>query len=110
MKRIYLTGPYTDKDKNLQEERFQSVCRKAGELMCQGHHVYSLIVYCHSISRLCALPEDWLFWRALVIENIEQANELLVLKLKGWRESTAVTEEIKIADNLGKSVVYLDYL
>ena len=54
------------------------------------------------------LPTDWSFWERLDRRLLQMCDEVLVLVLSGWRESTGVQAEIRIAGELGKAVRFLE--
>jgi hypothetical protein len=90
------------------EERFDAVCRKAGELMNRGEVVYSPIAHCHPIAVRVGLPRDWTFWHKFDREMLRCASEVRVLKLPGWDRSEGVTAECAIAQELGAPVTEID--
>ncbi len=88
------------------EKRFHAACEAAGKLIKQGHLVYSPIAHSHSIAVRCELPKDWEFWQRVDREYIKWVDEVQVLCLPGWEESTGIENEIKIAKELEKPVWY----
>jgi hypothetical protein len=107
MIKIYLASPYSHPDVKIREERFIAACKKAGQLMFQGHLVHAPIVHSHPIAIQCKLPTDWSFWERYDIEYIKWADEVWVLCLPGWDGSIGIEAEISIAKKMGKPVVYL---
>jgi hypothetical protein len=105
--KIYLGVPYSHPDENVMQRRFELVTDKTGELMNQGHIVYSPITACHPVAERCLLPRNWEFWEQLDRTFIEWADEVWILMLDGWKESTGVNAEIAIAEDLGKPVRYV---
>lgn len=105
---IYLASPYSDADPAVMEQRFDAVCRKAGELMNRGHVVYSPIAHCHPIAVRVDLPRTWDFWQRFDRGMLRNARELWVLKLPGWETSAGVAAERAIATELGIPVVEID--
>ena len=105
---IYLASPYSDRDEAVMEQRFDAVCRKAGELMNAGHVVYSPIAHCHPIAVRVGLPRDWEFWRKFDREMLQGATSFLVLKLPGWEQSSGIAGERKIAESMGLVVGYIE--
>lgn len=76
--------------------------------MKAGHLVFSPISHTHPIALAGDLPKGWEFWKEYDISFIEWADEIQVLMLDGWEESTGVTAEIGIAHHENKPVVYLE--
>jgi hypothetical protein len=103
---IYLASPYTDADPAVRQWRFESACRAAAALTCQGKTVFSPIAHSHAI---CAfgVPLDWQFWARHDRRYLEVCDEVVVLTLDGWQESVGVRAEIAIAQKLGKPISYL---
>jgi hypothetical protein len=104
---IYLASPYSHDDPAVRQARFESACRCAAYLMRAGHHVLSPIAYTHTISEAGGLPVDWTFWERFDRRFITACDKLWVLCIPGWRESSGVTAEIKIARQQGKPVWYV---
>jgi hypothetical protein len=105
--KIYLAVPYTHDDEDVVESRFETVTIKAGELLNEGHLVFSPITLCHPIAKRCSIPGNWEFWEEFDRNFIEWADEIWILMLDGWEESIGVNAEIKIANELGKLVRYV---
>ena len=103
---IYLATPYSHADPAVREQRFRAACRAAARLMRAGHFVFSPVAHGHCIA-LHGLPADWRFWEPLDRHQLERCDEVVVLMLDGWRDSTGVAAEIRIAGELGKPVRYL---
>jgi hypothetical protein len=105
---IYLASPYSDPDPAVMEQRFDAVCRKAGELMNRGEIVYSPIAHCHPIAVRVGLPRDWTFWHKFDREMLCTAKEMWILRLPGWQESAGIRAERQIAAELGIPVTEID--
>lgn len=103
---IYLASPYSHPDAIVRERRFREVCRVAARLIRKGNVVFSPVAHSHAIA-LCGVPSDWHFWERQDRLFLHTCDELVVLMLTGWRESTGVQAEIRIAEELGKPVRYL---
>jgi hypothetical protein len=108
MKKIYLASPYYHKNHDIREQRFISVCKKAGELMNQGYFVYSPIAHSHPIAVQCELPKDWVFWEQYDIEYIKWVDEVWILQLDGWSKSKGISAEIEIAKSIGKPIYFIE--
>ena len=103
--KIYLALPYTGQE----NYSFQVANNEAGQLMKQGHIVFSPISHTHPIAVECGLPTDWDYWKVFDTAFIEWCDQLYVLCLDGWVSSKGVNAEIEIAKELGKPVV-LNYI
>jgi nucleoside 2-deoxyribosyltransferase len=103
---IYLASPYSHKDPEIREQRFQSVCKHAARLMRQGHTVLSPIAHSHPIAQY-DLPKDWNFWKNQDEEMMKACDVVYVLMIDGWQESIGVTAEIQWAKENNIPVVYM---
>jgi len=106
---IYLASPYMGTWYQ-RELRFLQCARVAGFLISQGNYVFSPITHTHPIARVCDLPGGWDYWGGYDRRMIKSCDELMVLTIDGWAESTGVTAELKIAQELGKPISYIDYV
>lgn len=110
MKRIYLAVPYSDKEKEVREQRFLWVTQIANIKMRDGSLVYSPITHGHTIGEFGILPTDFSFWRVHCLSFLTfWAEELHVLTLPGWECSQGVTAEIQEAKLLGLPIIYIDH-
>ena len=108
MRKIYLAVPYSHSDVHIRLYRFDKVNGAAAKLMREGNLVFLPISHTHPIAMAGELPLGWEFWEAYDRTFIEWADEIHVLKLKGWNDSTGVINEIKIAKEMCKPVKYID--
>ena len=94
--RIYLACPYSHKDPEVQERRYDIATRKAADLMFAGHIVFSPITHSHPISHhLPEMGHD--FWMRQDFAFLDWADELWVCGIDGFRESEGVNAEIDYA-------------
>ena len=105
--KIYLACPYSHPDPAVREARFEAVNRAAAQLMRLGHSVFSPISMTHPIAEAADLPKGWDFWAAQDLPFLEWCDKVVVLMLPGWKESTGVDEEVRIALDMGKIVEYI---
>jgi len=104
---IYLASPYSHPDPRVREARFDAACRATAVLVRAGHAVIAPIVLGHPLVRY-GVPGDWSFWEPMAREQLACCDELVVLRLDGWRESVGVQAEIAEAAELGKPLRFLD--
>lgn len=104
---IYLASPYSHDEETIRDLRFLLVCKAAATLMRRGQLVFSPIAHTHPIAAH-GLPGHWKFWERYDRKMIALCDRLVVLTLPGWEKSTGVQAEIRIAQELGKDVSYLD--
>ena len=100
---IYLAIPYT----GIEETSFKVATAITGELMKRGEHVYSPITHSHEVARVTKLPTEWAYWEKVDREFISRCDELFVVCIDGWEESTGVQAEIEIAAEFGLPVRFL---
>lgn len=105
---IYLASPYTHRNPRVVDYRFRAVCKKSAELMLRGLHVYSPIAHTHPIAMQGSLPTTWEYWESFDRAMIAACGKLLVLRIRGWKESKGVQAEIAIAHELDIPVDFID--
>ena len=104
---IYLASPYTDPDHTVMEDRFHKVCEKAGELMRQGHMIFSPIAHTHPIAVRCELPRPFEFWEDYDRIILARCNALWIYQLPGWAQSKGVAREVVLAMEYNLSIEYI---
>lgn len=102
--RVYLACPYTHPDPKVRLERFEAVNRVAGRLIEAGFHAFSPISMTHPIALACGLEGDSEYWKPFNHAFIDVCDELLVLRIDGWKESEGVIGEIVYALSQSKQV------
>ena len=105
---IYLAGPFTHKDEAVKEQRFEAFNAASHKLFMDGYAVYSPISMCWPIAKQCGMPTDFAWWSWYNRLMISKCDKLIVLRLPGWEESVGVAGEIKIAEELGIPIEYMD--
>lgn len=103
---VYLAVPYSHDDPSVVEDRFNAVNQFAAKLIAEGHHIISPISMCHPIAMQGNLPGDWEYWQKYAEKSLSVCRAMYVLRLDGWRESTGVQAEIKIATKMGLPIVH----
>ncbi len=104
---IYFASPYSSPDPEIREWRYQQACPATAALMQQGLIVISPIVHSHPLVAH-GLPTSWEFWARIDREFLAHCDVLAVLMLPGWRDSVGVKEEIRLAQELGLPVVFIE--
>lgn len=105
---FYVACPYSHKDKAVMVERWEKVNKFAAKLMAKGWYIYSPISHTHPIAVVGDLPRGWDFWHGYDTCMISRANGLIVFMIDGWKESTGVQAEIKLAKDYQIPVSYYD--
>jgi hypothetical protein len=106
---VYLATPYTHNNPEIKEKRFQIVNEVAGYLINKGEIVFSPISQNHPIAKCCNLPGDCEYWLEFDKTFLEICCKLYVLTIEGWEESKGVQAEIKIAEENGIEIEYINY-
>ena len=104
--KIYLACPYSHHVKAVRNDRFRIACRKAAELMQQGHIVFSPISHSHPIADYIENHTDHNFWMNQDLHFLEWCDELWILDIDdgAWMLSDGVKTEKNFAERLGKPV------
>jgi hypothetical protein len=105
---IYLACPYMHKDEAVKVARVEKATEISAKMMAEGKYVFSPITHCHPMAMKASLPGDWAFWEGYDRRMIACCNKIVVLKLDGWEQSTGVQAEIKIGEEMGIPVEYID--
>jgi len=104
----YLASPYSHPHELTRRARFGLSAHAAAWLVrVKGWNVFSPIVHSHPLAEQGGLQGDWGFWENFDREYLACSERLVVLELDGWRQSTGVQAEIKIARDLGIPVEYI---
>jgi hypothetical protein len=103
---IYLASPYSHPDPAVRQQRFDVACRATAALVRAGQVVFAPVVHNHPLVAH-GLPTGWDFWERIDRHFLARCDEVVVLKIDGWRESAGVQAEIRIAGELGKPVRYV---
>lgn len=105
---VYLASPYTHDDKTVVKERYMRAAKKAAELITQGELIFSPIAMAHPMATYGKLPGNWEFWEKFDKAFISCCHKLIVYRLSGWETSKGVQAEIKIAQEMGIPVEYIE--
>jgi hypothetical protein len=105
---IYFGCPYSHKDPEVVQERFEKACRTVAKLTSQGYVVISPIIYGHTLIQYHEMPGDWAFWKNFCQSFLVKCSEMMVYKMEGWEESEGLKAEIERADQLGLKITYVE--
>ena len=105
MVKLYISLPYSKIDKELS---FRVANAITAHYIKQGFNIFSPISHSHIIAKTCGLPDDAEFWEQSNHEFIDWCDQLCVVKLQGWEESTGVMDEIQYAQMADKLVFSID--
>lgn len=104
----YLGLPYSDDDPAVEDWRAEVSNIIAVDLTKQGRIIFAPISAWHHLARKYKLPGTFEYWLKLDEEFIKASKRLLIITLPGWKESTGVTEEIKLAKKYYVPIEYID--
>jgi hypothetical protein len=104
----YIASPFSDPDPKVEKARFEAVCKFAANLMAKGDYVFSPIAHTYPIAQAGKLPGDWEYWKHYCRLTLGVCATMIVLKLPGWKESTGVQNEIRLAKEWDIPVEYVD--
>ena len=105
---IYLALPYMHDNKFIMEFRAMVSDVIYADLTNKGFKVFAPISMSHHIAVKYGLPGDWEYWKELDEEFIKVCGKLLVIKLKGWKESIGVNAEMDLAKKYGLPIEFID--
>lgn len=105
---IYLASPFTTDDLFEKEMRFLAACDASGFLMQQDRVVFSPIAHGWPIAKIRNISTDWSYWEKACTVMLERCQVIIVLMLPGWKESTGVKDELKIAKKLGLKIQFMN--
>ncbi len=108
---IYLACPYSHADRYVRVTRWIAANKAAAKLMTAGQYVFSPISHTHPIAEASdgTLPRGWDFWEGFDRQYLNVCKKIIVLRIPGWDTSTGVTAEIKIGNEAGIPVEYMDW-
>ena len=100
---VYLASPLTHPDAAVRHERSVAVARACGWMMNNRRDIFffSPITHATPIATECTLPYEWQFWAEIDGCMISRCEEIWVLCIPGFKKSTGVNAERKIAERLG---------
>jgi hypothetical protein len=104
----YVASPYSHKSKSVMNIRYHRVLRYTAHLLNTGIFVYSPIVHCHDMAKKHAMPTDFAFWKHYNECMLSHSNGMLVLGLKGVKDSIGVKGELEIAAQYSIPVKFVD--
>ena len=105
--RIYLAIPYSHKDDEVKELRYEIANCISAYLMRMGAIVFSPITHSHPLVKY-GLPTDYKYWKTQDESFMDICTSIIVITLDGYEESNGVNSEIMYMTNSGKPVHYLD--
>ena len=105
---IYIASPYTSKEEEVMQDRYEVVCEFCSMMALRGYCIISPIAHWHPIAVSHNLPKSDNWWRKLDEDLLRKSDELWVLKLSRWKQSTGVRREILFARDNGIQISYFN--
>lgn len=110
----YIAGPYTAKLENGEEDHALVAERMRLFSLCVGRLVDLGIKPCSPLQMHMIrahrpdMPGDWNFWGSYSKVMLKQCHVLIVLKIKGWEESTGVLGEMDFVLENNIPIIFVD--
>lgn len=109
-KKIFVAGPFNHPDKKVKDYRTRTIAQYCVKIFNEGNFPVSALLSGLAIVNYSCLPvpTDTETWRNFSIKYVEGCDELHILKLEGWEESSGLKTEIATAERLGILIKYFD--
>lgn len=105
---IYLASPFSHKDRWVMKLRWAIITAIGAKLVSEGKHVFGPITESHAYDEFGVGNSGWEYWQKHDYLMIDKADELWVVKMKGWEQSVGVQAELTYAQKKGKQIVFLN--
>lgn len=104
---VYLAAPYTHENPLVVDARMSRLCVVDATLMKRGVMTASPLMK-HFLLEHSDLPGDWNYWKDYAEVLLSKCDKMVVVTMQGWEESVGVQAEIKLCEQFGIPVEYLD--
>lgn len=106
---IYVGSPYSHRDLDVVKYRIDRFTKFMASLIESGKHPVSPLMN-HLLSGYTEInfPLTWEYWQEYSYKMLSACDELYILTLPGWKESTGVQAEIKLAEKLKLDIHYIE--
>lgn len=101
---VYLASPYSVvgrypewQKKKIKQERFEKVCWAACKVMEMGHEVFCPIAHSHPIEIYGKTPSDEAFWLKQDFAILNHCDEMWIVTILGWEQSSGIKKEMQRA-------------
>lgn len=106
---IYLASPYTSRDFNIRQMRYEQVKEKTALLLKQGFNVFSPIVYTHPMATEYAFNDTSEYWLTIVLPYLKRCDQMWIYMMPGWQDSHGIAVEVETAEANNIPVRHLSY-
>lgn len=93
----YLAAPYSAPDQKTVEWRMEQVGKAQAALLRRGWLIVTPLSNHHILKYSPDIKTDWDYWKTYSTVMLSKCDNLIILDIPGWRESTGVQGEIAIA-------------
>lgn len=100
----YLASPYSNTNPFIQDMRYVIINYIATVIIKKGYNVIEPIVSSH----IKDLDAGYAFWKSRDRALIKHCDGIIVTKMKGWKKSIGVQDELAYAKELGLEIHYLE--
>ncbi len=109
MRSFFLACPYGHTDAKVVESRFVKCNQVSAHVIAAGHAIFSQVSMSHPINNeLKAMGRDDIsvLWAPVDQHFMQAMDELIVLDIDGWKESSGVAREIAFFESANRPVHY----
>lgn len=107
MRKIFLACPYSHAEIDVIEQRFKLCNAVAATILIAGHAVFSQVSMSHPINLALAGKDSasiGKLWAPVDALFMEMMDELIILDLPGWDQSSGIKREIQFFQNRDRKV------
>lgn len=104
----YLACPFSHSDPEVQLKRHSIVNQVTYAFHQKGKLVYSPLTHNIPLKQLDKQSSGWGIWEKFDRAMLMRCDELIVLKLSGWKESIGVMAEISFAKELNLPIQMIE--
>ncbi|MEN0134238.1 MAG: DUF1937 family protein [Rhodococcus sp. (in: high G+C Gram-positive bacteria)] len=107
MRKIFLACPYSHADPAVTHERFLAGNEVAGYIVESGHAVFSQVSMSHPVNLTFAGKDNAAIgrmWGPVDRVFMDAMEELIILDLPGWDQSSGIRREIEFFESRGARV------
>ena len=106
-KKIFVAGPYNTYDETIKEYRINTIKNYCVKMFYEGNSPISALLMGLVYAEHSSLPTDTNTWRTFSETLLKGCDELHVLMIDGWEQSSGIESEIKAANKLNIPILYI---
>lgn len=104
---VYIAIPYSHGDAVVRHKRFDKATEYLAKLSQERVIAFSPITHSHPLGEW-GVPGNWDFWKEIDYRILQSCEEIHVIQLPGWEESTGVSGEVSYAEKLNMKIRYIN--